>query len=102
MKWLSSGDIADYWGAGNFLALKFAPGDEGAVVKVGLDPSQGSGLVPLDEDLNGVFKVTDKDIQVFMVETTKDGETLRQEFDLSGLVLEPGPAPTVVVDPSGR
>lgn len=93
LKWLAAGDIADYWGAGNFVALAFEPGDEGATVSVGLDPSQGSGLVPLDEDLNGVFKVTDPAAQVFVVETVKDGETLRQEFSLSDLVLEAEPTP---------
>ena len=79
------------------MALKFQPGDDDATVSVGVDPSQGSGLVPLDEDLNGVFKVTDKDTQVFVVETTKDGETLRQVFALSGLTLEPEPAPPMPI-----
>lgn len=88
LKWLSSGPIADYWGAGNFIALQFETGDTDAVVKVGLDPSEGSGLVQLDDDMNGVFKVTDKDTQVFVIETEADGMTLRQEFDLSGLTCE--------------
>lgn len=88
LKWLASGPIADYWGAGNFIALQFDSGDTDAVVRVGLDPSEGSGLVQLDEDMNGVFKVTDKDTHVFVIETDADGLTLRQEFDLSGLTCE--------------
>lgn len=88
LKWLASGPIVDYWGAGNFIALQFESGDADAVVKVGLDPSQGSGLVPLDADMNGVFKVTDKATQVFVIETEADGMTLRQEFGLSGLTCE--------------
>ena len=93
LKWLADGDIAGYWGAGNFIALQFASEDEDVTIRVGLDPSQGSGLVPLDEDMNGVFKVTDKDAQVFVVETVKGGEVKRQVFDLSGLTLEPEPVP---------
>lgn len=91
LKYLDSGEIADYWGAGNFLALKFDDVDENATsVKVGLDPSEGTGLVELlgDPDMNGVFKITDKDEQKFVVEIT-DGEHIRrQEYDLSGLTVD--------------
>ena len=93
LKWLADGDIAGYWGAGNFVALQFASDDEDVTIRVGLDPSQGSGLVPLDSDMNGVFKVTDPATQVFVVETVKGGEVKRQVFDLSGLVLEAEPVP---------
>ena len=88
LKYLASGDLVDTWGAGNFVALKFSDVPEDATsVKVGLNPSEGSGLVELlgDEDMNGAFKVTNKDIQDFVVETTVDGETTTQTFDLSGL-----------------
>lgn len=92
LKYLDSGDIADYWGDGNFVALKFADLDPNATsVKVGLDPSQGSGLVEIlgDPDLNGVFKITDKTSQVFKVVTTVgDGRTKTDTYDLSGLTLE--------------
>lgn len=91
LKYLNSGDIADYWGAGNFVALKFSGIDEAATsVKVGLDPSQSSGLVELlgDPDMNGVFKVTDKNTQVFKVVSTDGTHTKTQTFDLTGLTLE--------------
>ena len=91
LKYLDSGDIADYWGAGNFMALKFSGIDEAATsVKVGMDPSQSSGLVELlgDPDMNGVFKVTDKDTQVFKVVTTDGTRTKTQTFDLSDLTVE--------------
>ena len=58
-------------------------------VKVGMDPSQGSGLQEIigDPDMNGVFKVTDKNAQVFKVVIT-DGHAKRvQTFDLSELTL---------------
>ena len=54
----------------------------------GMDPSQSGGLVPLDEDLDGVWKITDKDTQVFKVVQYKGEEVLTtQTIDLSGLTL---------------
>ena len=88
LKYISSGAIAQDWGPGNFLCLKFADADLTKTVKVGLNPSAGSGLVALDEDKNGVFKVTDKNAQKFVV-LQQDGAAHKlQEFDLSGLTLE--------------
>ena len=71
------------------MALKFTKNDNDVTdIKVGLDPSQGTGLVSLDSDMNGVFKVTDKDAQDFMVVQT-DGESVgAQVYSLSDLVLE--------------
>ena len=88
---MDSGTIVDAWGAGNFIALKFANIDSRATsCKVGMNPSEGSGLVEIigDPDMNGVFKVTDKDAQKFVVVTTDGHATTRQEFDLSGLTVE--------------
>lgn len=93
-KWLADGEIADYWGPGNFMAFKFEDIDERATsVKVGMSPSQGSGLVEIinDPDKNGVFKITDKDEQKFVVIITDGTQTTTQEFDLSGLTLEEAP-----------
>lgn len=89
LKYLDSGALVDQWGAGNFMALKFTGPDESATsVKVGLSPSEGSGLVELDEDMNGAFKVTDKDNQKFVVDTTIGNKHYITYYDLSGLVLE--------------
>lgn len=81
-----SGPLA---GDGNFLALQFSgiPTDATSV-KVGLNPSQGSGLVELlgDPDLNGVFKITNKNTQKFTVVITTPRGTETQIFDLSELV----------------
>lgn len=90
LKFVSEGALPAKWGEGNFLALKFTPSesDEGTIwYRVGLDPSQGSGLVQLDSDMDAVFKVTDKDEQVLVVETVSRERTTRQEYDLSGLTL---------------
>lgn len=76
------------WGAGHFLVLKFTTEDwsDFTSVKVGLDPSEGSGLVEIinDPDKSGVFKVTNDVVQRFKV--VADGST--RTYDLSGLVLE--------------
>lgn len=73
------------------MALKFTDIDPDATsVKVGMEPSQGSGLVEIltDPDKNGVFKVTDKAAQKFVVVSTVNGFTNKQVFDLSELVCE--------------
>lgn len=91
LKYLEDGPIAGYWGAGNFLAVKFADLDPNATsIKVGMNPSQGSGLVELlgDPDMNGVFKITDKTTQKFRVVITDGHVTKTTDYDLSGLTLE--------------
>ena len=85
LKYLSSGALATDWGAGNFLALKFTVPEQATSCKVGLDPSEGSGLVELDEDKDGVFKITDNETQKFVIVTTDGVHTLRQEFSLADL-----------------
>lgn len=92
LKYLSTGVLARDWGPGNFLGLAFTDLDErAATVKVGLRPSRGSGLVDIipDPDRTGVFKITDKDTQKFVVESADaSGTKTVQEFDLSGLTVE--------------
>lgn len=90
LKYLEDGPIASYWGAGNFLALKFSDLDPNATsIKVGMNPSQGSGLQEIigDPDLNGVFKVTDKDVQTFRVVITDGHMTKTTDYDLSDLTV---------------
>lgn len=81
--------ITRAWGEGYFIAVKFLARDwdEYTSVKVGLDPSAGSGLVEVidDPDKNGVFKITNKDGQKFVIEAENGTETKRQVFDLSAL-----------------
>ena len=90
LKYLDTGDLATDWGPGNFLALKFSNIPESATsVKVGLNPSEGSGLVELlgDPDMNGAFKITDPTVQKFNILTSDGSHTERQVFDLSELIL---------------
>lgn len=88
LKYVDSGALAADWGAGYFLALKFSDADASATsLKVGLDPSEGSGLVELDDDMNGVFKITDKDEQVFVTRVSDSGRCTEARYDLSGLTL---------------
>ena len=88
LKYLSSGSLVTTFGAGNFIALKFVnPNENIKSIRVGLNPSEGTGLVELDADMNGVFKITNKDTQVFEVVSTDGTTTKTQTFDLSGLTL---------------
>lgn len=77
---------------GNFLAVNLVNNDYSnfTSVKIGLDPSQGSGLVEIinDPDKNGVFRVANTSQKFKIVSTSVDGVENTQEFDLSGLTLE--------------
>lgn len=78
-------------GSGNFIALHLEADDWNIYtsVLVGLDPSQGSGLVEIlqDEEKIVVGKINSNE-QVFKVVST-DGEFTKTDvYDLSGLVLE--------------
>lgn len=91
-KWLSgSNAITNVWGAGNFIVLKWSDIDPKAnSIKVGLEPSAGSGMVECYEDLdrNGLFKITNKNIQKFKL-IVSDGKHSRVQYlDLSGLTLQ--------------
>lgn len=103
LKYLDEGDIVDYWGAGNFLVLKFAANDwsDYESVKVGLRPTYGgpggttpidddSGLVEIttDPDKNGVFKINDKATQKFKIVATDGNATVTKIYNLSGLTTE--------------
>lgn len=94
LKYLAAGNaITNKWGAGNFIALKFTASNWSnyTSVKVGLEPSASSGLVELitDPDKNGVFKVTNKDIQRFkVVAINGSGGEVIQYINLNGLTCE--------------
>ena len=86
---LTTGSLVDVWGEGYFIALKFTKNNEKATsIKVGLRPSVSSGLVELDADMDGVFKITNKDKQIFVVRCTDaEGNAFESLYDLSGLTL---------------
>lgn len=88
---LTSGSLVDVWGEGYFLALKFTKDNANATsIKVGLRPSVSSGLVELDADMDGVFKITDKNAQVFVIQCSNGEVTYTKTYDLSGLTLDAG------------
>lgn len=93
LKWLSGENaITEVWGEGNFLCLKFSADDwtDYTSVKVGLEPSAGTGLVEIKDDdtHDGVFKVTNKNKQKFKVIATNGVTTIEQTYGLGGLVVE--------------
>lgn len=93
LKFLSgSNAITDVWGEGYFFAYTLADNTFTGLdsVKVGVQPSQGTGLVEIinDPDKNGIVKIGDDVTQKFIIEQTKGSQKKRQVFDLSGLELE--------------
>lgn len=95
LKYLAgSNAITDVWGEGYFLCFNMADDDNDysdlTSVKVGLVPSVSSGLVEIidDPDKNGVFKVTDKNQQIFTVIQTDGTHTKKQAWNLKDLILE--------------
>jgi hypothetical protein len=77
-------------GDGNFMALRFSGLDPDATsVKVGLQPSYGTGLVEIidDPDKNAVMKVHDNTQKLLIVQSDGTNEHT-QTFDLSGLTLD--------------
>lgn len=91
LKYLKTGALVNDWGEGNFLAVKFTNFSSGVNygdVKVGLVPTEGAGMQTLDSDQDGVFKITNKDIQKLAVVQTLNGKKFTQYFDLSGLTVE--------------
>lgn len=83
----TSGQIVTDWGEGYFIGLHFVPDSDATVTKVGLAPSAGTGLLPLDEDNLAMFKLTDISKQRLKVVSTRTGEEKTWFFDLSGLTL---------------
>lgn len=79
-------------GDGYFLALKWTDPDTSKVtsLKVGLEPSEGTGLVECidDPDRNGVFKVTNKNVQKVVLIQSDGNNVNKQTLDLSQLTLE--------------
>lgn len=90
LKYVTEGQLADYWGPGYFLAVDYADENStGATYKTGYYPSEGSGFVELTVPDDGAGKITDKYSQKLYVFKTVNGAEHTQIFDLSGLTLLP-------------
>lgn len=73
---------------GNYLALKITA-SEGTTTTVELVGGK-TGPVELDEDMNCVLLVSNKDTQTVKIKSTNDsGAVAEENYALSGLVLEP-------------
>lgn len=83
-------ELVQEFGAGNFIALKLTlpEGVSYTQVSAGMNPSAGTGLIPLDEDCNGVWKVSNKNSQMFETVTVIDGVSVVKDYSLRNLVLE--------------
>lgn len=85
VKKLTSGELPDYWGAGNFLALKFISVDPDITfdkISVGI-----KNRVTLDEDMNCAFFIEDK-TKPLHVCVTIDGVEYDYKYNLNGLILQ--------------
>ena len=83
----TSGQIVTDWGQGYFVGLKFTPDTDATVTRVGLVPTQGSGMQALDSDNLAIFKLTDITTQKLRVVSSRPGEEKEWMFDLSHLTL---------------
>ena len=72
---------------GNYLALKVDADSEDAIVTVELVGGI-KGPVTLDEDMNIVLLIKNKDTQSIKVTTTHNEESVTKTYGLSGLTLE--------------
>lgn len=94
LKWLSGDNaIVNEWGEGNFLCLDFSDYPDlsvaGNSVLVGLEPSYGTGLLPIATDDHFLTaKINDKKAQVVKVVTTVGGKSTTEVFRINNLVLE--------------
>lgn len=94
LKYVDEGTLATDWGAGNFLAVSFADVDTTGLtsLKIGPYPTAGDhewGVEALgDPDMDGVFKITDKDAQVLRIVATDGTNVAVRDYDLSGLTCE--------------
>lgn len=72
---------------GNYLALKVDTDSEDAIVTVELVGGT-KGPVTLDDDMNIVLLIKNKDTQSIKVTTTHNEESITKTYGLSGLTLE--------------
>ena len=88
--------VTDYTGfsgdpalqSGNYLALRFEH-STGATTTVELIPGfTNHEPVPLDSDMNAVFRITDKNKQRLRVVTTLGDDVITKTFSLAGLTCE--------------
>lgn len=85
--------ITQEWGEGNFLAVTFTSEDwaQYTSVKVGLYNSAGSGMVELIghlDDLDSVFKITNKTNQRFQIIATDGTQTVTKTYMLGDLICQ--------------
>lgn len=77
--------------SGNFIALTLADNDfsEYTSVKVGLDPTEGSGLIEIrnDPDHNFVARIADATTQKLVIVASNYLGSVTQEYDLSDLTI---------------
>lgn len=90
LKYLDTGDIVTEHGAGYYIALDLSDNDfaELTSVKIGMSPSvDGLTEIISETDKNGVFKVSNKFNQKFVIVQSDGTNSRTQTYDLSQLEL---------------
>ena len=91
LKYLDTGDIATETGAGYYIALDLSDNDFVGLtsVKIGMNPAAGSEMIELvgETDKTGVFKVSNRFNQKFVIVQTDGTNTKTQTYDLSQLEM---------------
>ena len=87
------------WGEGYFMALKWTGADlTNTDVYVGVEPTAGTGMLPLDSDKDALLKLSyfdddDKPTQELVVRAVSKTDPaffVEDRYDLSGLTLSEG------------
>lgn len=80
------------WGEGYFIAVGFSSFSSGLTYEdcqVGLAPTEGSGLVTLDQDMDAVMHITSPDQKIMAVQTDANGHKKATFWSLDGITFAP-------------
>lgn len=70
-------------GTGYFIAIKFVNTCNADKIEVGVEPSESNmGLIPLDEDMNAVFKISNMATQKIVIKITKNGISKTNKYSI--------------------
>ena len=87
-KYVAEAQTFDMEKGHNFIALHFTS-DNATEIKVSMDPTQGSGLVTLDESGVIVLQMkADKSQTVKAVATDANGRSTTKNYSIAGMTLE--------------
>ena len=84
--------LVQQWGEGYFIAVGFSNFSSGLTyedVEVGITPTEGAGLVHLDDEQDAVIKVTDPSQRITAIQTDANGHKRQQFWSLADITYAP-------------